>query len=108
MAPSSNTNNWEEINMADFEVRLRTWVAANEAEVRTGLLGYLSVQYGDLVLDGLVLRRTADNRYAISFPARTDRAGKRHSYIRPIDNAAREAIERELLWQLGEHPEFQP
>jgi hypothetical protein len=94
--------------MSDHTVTLRTWVKASEAEVRTGLLGYLSVSYGSLVLDGLVLRRTADNRYAISFPARTDRAGKRHSYIRPIDNTAREAIERELLWQLGEHPEFQP
>lgn len=94
--------------MADHEVRLRTWVKASEAEIRTGLLGYLSVVYGDLLLDGLVLRRTADDRYAISFPARTDRNGKRHSFIRPIDNEAREAIERELLWQLGEHPEFTP
>ena len=94
--------------MADHEVRLRTWVAANETEIRSGLLGYVSVRYGDLILDGLVLRKTADGRYAISFPARTDRAGRKHSYIRPVDNAAREVIERELLWQLGEHPEFQP
>ena len=94
--------------MADHEVRLRTWVAATEAEIRTGLLGYVSVLYGDLLLDGLVLRRTADDRYAISFPARTDRNGKRHPFIRPIDNEAREAIERELLWQLGESAEFTP
>lgn len=94
--------------MADHEVRLRTWVAATEAEIRTGLLGYVSVLYGDLLLDGLVLRRTADGRYAISFPARTDRAGRKHALIRPVDSEAREAIERELLWQLGEHPEFQP
>jgi hypothetical protein len=94
--------------MADFEVRLRTWVAANEAEVRTGLLGYVSVQYGDLVLDGLVLRKTADDRYALSFPARTDRSGRRHSYIRPANDEVRKVIEAELLWQLGEHPEFQP
>jgi len=94
--------------MADHEVRLRTWVKATEAEIRTGLLGYVSVLYGDLLLDGLVLRRTADDRYAISFPARTDRNGKRHPFIRPIDNEAREAIERELLWQLGESAEFTP
>lgn len=94
--------------MADFEVRLRTWIAASEAEIRTGLLGYVSVVYGDLVLDGLVLRRTADGRYAVSFPARTDRAGRKHSYIRPANDDVRKAIEAELLWQLGEHPEFTP
>lgn len=92
----------------DPEVRLRTWVKASEAEIRTGLCGYLSAVYGALVLDGIVLRKTADGRYALSFPARTDRSGKRHSYIRPVDNEARETIERELLWQLGEHPEFAP
>lgn len=94
--------------MADHTVTLRTWVKASEAEIRTGLLGYLSVSYGSLVLDGLVLRSTADNRYALSFPARTDRAGRRHSYIRPANDEVRKAIEAELLWQLGEHPEFAP
>ena len=94
--------------MADHEVRLRTWVKATEAEVRTGLCGYLSVVYGDLVLDGIVLRRTADGRFALSFPARTDRAGRKHSYVRPANDEVRKAIEAELLWQLGEHPEFTP
>jgi len=94
--------------MADHEVRLRTWVKATEAEIRTGLLGYVSVLYGDLLLDGLVLRRTADDRYAISFPARTDRAGRKHSLIRPANDEVRKTIEAELLWQLGEREEFTP
>jgi hypothetical protein len=42
----------------------------------------------------------------LSFPARTDRAGKRHSYIRPVDDAARQAIEREILGQLGQNQEL--
>lgn len=92
--------------MADPEVRLRTWVAANEADVRTGLLGYLSVGYGSLILDGIVLRRTAEGRFALSFPARTDRAGRRHAFIRPADDTVRQEIERELLWQLGERKDF--
>jgi hypothetical protein len=83
------------------EVRLRTWIAASEAEARSGLCGYVSVFFGSLILDGIVVRRTADGRTALSFPARTDRSGKRHSYIRPIDNTAREVIERELLGQLA-------
>ncbi|MFQ5425923.1 MAG: hypothetical protein ACE5EV_02460 [Gaiellales bacterium] len=83
-------------------VRIRSWTTGSEADLRTGLLGYLSVEYGDLVLDGIVLRRTASGRFALSFPARTDRVGRRHSYMRPIDDQARQAIEREVLGQLGE------
>ena len=94
--------------MADHEVRLRTWVAASEAETRTGMCGYLSIIYGPWIFDGLVLRKTAAGRYAISFPARTDRDGRKHSYIRPASDEVRKAIEAELLWQLGEHPEFLP
>ena len=94
--------------MVEYEVRVRSWVRATETEIRTGMLGYLSAEYGSLVLDGLVLRKSAEGRYCISFPARTDRTGKRHSYIRPIDDAARKAIETELLWQLGESAEFAP
>jgi hypothetical protein len=92
--------------MTDFEVRLRTWVAASESEVRSGLCGFLSVSYGELVLDGIVLRKTADGRFALSFPARTDRAGRKHSYIRPANDDVRKAIEAELLWQLGEREDF--
>ena len=92
--------------MAENEVRVRTWVRGSEDDARTGLLGWLSVEYGSLVLDGIVLRRTADGRYALSFPARTDRAGRRHSYIRPADDEARNAIEAEILWQLEEREEL--
>ena len=84
------------------EIRVRTWVRASDAEIRTGMLGYISVFIGNLVLDGIVLRRTADGRFALSFPARTDRAGRRHAIVRPADDAARQAIEREILGQLGQ------
>jgi DNA-binding cell septation regulator SpoVG len=87
------------------EVRVRSWCRATDAEVRTGLLGYLSVTYGDLILDGIVLRRTEDGRFALSFPARTDRAGRRHAIVRPADDDARREIEREILGQLGQHAE---
>lgn len=87
------------------EARVRSWVRGSDDDVRSGLLGYLSVSYGTLVLDGLVLRRTADGRFAISFPARTDRAGRRHAYIRPTDDAARREIESQILAQLGQHTE---
>ncbi len=88
------------------EVRVRSWVRGSDDEIRSGLLGYISVEFGNLILDGIVLRRTADGHFALSFPARTDRAGKRHSYIRPIDDDARREIEREILWQLGEREDL--
>ena len=84
-------------------VRIRSWVRGSADDERDGLLGYLSVFYGDLVLDGITLRRTADGRFALSFPARTDRSGRRHPFVRPVDDAARRSIERALLAQLGQH-----
>ena len=94
------------MNMA--ELRVRTWVRGTDAEVRTGLLGYLSVEYGAIVLDSIVLRRTAEGRFALSFPARTDRAGRRHAYVRPVDDDARREIERAILGQLGQRPDVAP
>lgn len=90
------------------DVRIRTWVRASDDDARTGLLGYLSVFYGDLVLDSIVLRRTADGRFALSFPARTDRSGRKHAYIRPRDDEARGAIEREILGELAWREGVQP
>ena len=88
--------------MGDNAVHVRSWVHASASDVRTGLLGYLTVAYHDLILDSVVLRRTADGRFALSFPARTDRGGRRHPFVRPADDEARKAIEREILSQLTE------
>lgn len=90
--------------MAEHQVRVLSWLKASELDIRSGLLGYISVEYGTLILDGICLRRSAAGRFILSFPARTDRAGRRHSYIRPADDAARKAIEHEILVQLGQHP----
>ena len=83
--------------MSTPEIRIRTWVRASDNDVRSGLLGYISVFIGDLVLDGIVLRRTAGGRLTLSFPARTDRMGRRHPYVRPVDDGARQAIEATIL-----------
>ena len=86
------------------EIRVRSWVRASEEERRTGLEGYISVLVGTLIVDGLVLRRTLAGKFAVSFPAKTDRAGRRHPYVRPVDDAARIAIEAEILDQLNARP----
>ncbi|MBL8726659.1 MAG: hypothetical protein JNK49_21640 [Planctomycetes bacterium] len=87
--------------MPEPRVAVRSWTRATDDEVRSGLLGYLGVDYGDLMLDGVTLRRTADGRLALSFPSRTDRKGRRHPFIRPVDEAARRTIERAILAQLA-------
>lgn len=86
--------------MSDHSIRLRTWVRGSADDERSGLLGFLSITFGPWVIDGLTLRRTAAGRLAISFPSRSDRSGRKHALIRPVDSQAREAIERELLGQL--------
>lgn len=89
--------------MSNCDVRLRTWIRASAADERSGLLGYASIFVGNLIVDGIVLRRTASGRFALSYPARTDKSGHRHPYLRPIDDEARRAIERTLFAQLGQH-----
>jgi hypothetical protein len=79
---------------------------ASDDEVRTGLVGFVvCVIGGVLQLDGITLRMTADRRPALSFPARTDRQGRKHAYIRPVDDDSRRAIEAAVFEALGIDPE---
>lgn len=73
----------------------------SESERGRGLLGYLRVQYGELALDGLTLRRTAAGRLTISYPGRRDRAGQYHPYFRPADAEKRADFERQVLGAIG-------
>ena len=70
---------------------------AGEADRRTGLLGWITCTVGHLVLDGITVRRTREGRLTLSFPARRSRGGEQHAYIRPLDDRARLAIEREVF-----------
>lgn len=83
--------------MPDPTIRIRSWVRGSDDDIRSGLLGYVSVFYGDLILDGLTVRRTADGRLTLSFPERRDRQGRRHPYVRPLDDDARRRIERAVF-----------
>lgn len=65
-----------------------------------GLLGFVGFKLGKVILDGIAVRRTAAGEIVLSFPERTDRNGKRHPFIRPLDQAAREQITREVIAEL--------
>ena len=50
-------------------IRICSWVRGTDEDVRAGLLGYVSVLVGNLVIDSITVRRTADGRIVLSFPA---------------------------------------
>ena len=79
------------------DIRLRTWVRGSDKDIRGGLLGFVSVFYGDLVLDGITVRRTADGRLTLSFPQRRDGRGRSHPLFRPVDDAARLRLEKAIF-----------
>ena len=70
---------------------------ASSADVQTGLLGWVALVYGELRLDGIAVRRARDGDLVLSFPARRDRQGRDHAYLRPRDEAARREIEAQVL-----------
>jgi hypothetical protein len=75
---------------------------ASEKDVRSGLVGFLTMTFADLLLlDGVTLRVTESGRHALSFPCRTDSQGRRHPYFRPQDDRARKIIEDVVFAALG-------
>jgi hypothetical protein len=88
--------------MMDQTIRIRTWIKGDDAQERDGLLGFLSFYVGDLIVDNVTLRRTTSGRYALSWPARTDRHGNKHSSVRPVTDDARRRIETHVFAELGQ------
>lgn len=72
------------------------------SDVLAGLIGWVKFRINDRVLiDGVTLRRTAAGRLTLSFPARRDRQGGQHPFIRPSDQSARNEIEEQVFAALG-------
>ena len=61
----------------------------------TGLLGWVALRYGELMLDEIGVRRTSDGRHVLSFPR-----GRYRSVIRPADQQVRDDITEELIAEL--------
>lgn len=83
--------------MAEPQVSIRSWVRGSADDQRRGLLGFVSLVYGDLVLDGITVRRTEAGRLTLSYPERRDGQGRRHALMRPIDDEARLRIEKAIF-----------
>jgi len=83
-------------------LHVRTFTPASPRDVRRGLLGWLVLELdGALVLDGVALRRKAGGGAALAYPERTDRHGRRHPTVRPVDDVTRRAIEARVFAALG-------
>ena len=92
----------------DEGVRVRDvrYQAAPASDAHRGLLGFVSFRIGvGLRVDGVTLRRSREGRLVLSFPARRDRRGAEHPYLRPINDSTREAIEGQVFAALGLTPE---
>jgi DNA-binding cell septation regulator SpoVG len=67
-----------------------------------GLLGYASCTLGGAIrIDGIAVRRTADGRLTLSFPARRDSIGRPHAYVRPLSDSARRDFEHQIFSALA-------
>lgn len=85
--------------MAEPRVTTARMKHASASELATGLIGYAVLTIGNLEIYATV-RRSIGGAIYIAFPARhVD--GKRLSLVRPINQAARDAIERDALRLLG-------
>ena len=82
---------------SSFRASAIRFAPAGPRDRATGLLGWVTCTVGDLVLDGITVRRTRHGRLTLSFPARRGRGGESHAFIRPLDDRARLAIEREIF-----------
>lgn len=81
------------------EVRFSSGPATH---VERGLLGWFSfVLNGSIRIDGVSLRRTADGRLALSYPARVDSSGREWRFIRPLSDTVRRDIEHQVLAAVG-------
>lgn len=77
------------------------FIPASNADAERGLLAYVKLEFGTLLVDGVTLRRHADGRLGLTWPERTDRAGRRHPLIRPVSDAARRELEDAVLAELA-------
>jgi hypothetical protein len=85
---------------ASLPLRDIQFTPGSPAERTTGLLGWVRLRYGDLLLDGLALRRTRDGRLVLSFPRPSRRVGLARQLVGPAGPDVREQIESEVIAEL--------
>ena len=68
------------------------------SDAQTGLLGYVQfVICGVVRVDGVTLRRTRGGRLALSYPVKKYGPGAQYPLIKPVDEAVRREVERQVF-----------
>jgi DNA-binding cell septation regulator SpoVG len=74
------------------------FVASHPADRAHGLLGWVTVTFANvLVIESIAIRQSRAGRHYVSFPAPKGRDGRPRELVRPLDQPARERLEREIL-----------
>lgn len=85
-------------NNAAFDITEIRVDASPPELVETGQIAWVSFVLNDrLRVSGVTVRRTLDDEYRLSFPARTSDDGDKYFYVRPISNDARIEIETAIF-----------
>ena len=85
-----------------LEITNVTFKSASAEDVKSGLIGWLAFTVNDVLrIDGVSLRRTADNRLTLSYPYRETAAGHEFYAVRPVDDITRRDIEHQVFTALG-------
>jgi hypothetical protein len=81
-------------------IRSIHFAAADSMLMATGLIGFVSLSYGELDLEGIAVRRTRDGRHVQSFPEHRRGRGRVLQPVRPSCQDAREQIEEAVFIEL--------
>jgi hypothetical protein len=83
--------------MSEHQVLTDFRFVAASVELRArGLIYFGEATYGALRIS-FTVRRTRAGHLALSFPVRHDSHGGQHAVVRPLDDAARRAIEAQVF-----------
>lgn len=80
--------------MSIDEIRI---TLGSEEDQESGLLAYVACRYGDLQLDGLVVRKTTDGRLLVTFPGKARNGCGRRYFITPRSSPVRLLFEKAIL-----------
>ena len=73
---------------------------ASGDDLMRGLVAYVRVRYGTLLIDGITLRMTRAGEPTLGWPARRDRQGRDHPLVRPFNDEARRELEQAVFAEL--------
>jgi len=86
-----------------LRVTLVAFMSGSVYDQEAGLLGWITIDVGGLVLlHGITLRRSRLGTLSLSFPKRKGSRGVRYPVSEPLDDDARREIERQVFAALDD------